>query len=136
MAGERCKIPGWAPACVWAGVIMAGTSVPTLRALPLGEEGSDKLVHFCAYLVLGYLVYRALGATRTRGRSKAALCVALCAAWALVDEAHQALIPLRSPEITDLIADVAGSGAGIALRWFRYRTEERLVKGDQEANDR
>ncbi len=120
--------------CVWAGFVLAGSSIPSLGRLPLGEQGSDKVIHFCEYLVLGYLVHRALTGGKALREPSAAISVALCAGWAMADEAHQALVPLRSPEALDLLADVAGSAAGVALRHVRHRTEARFAEREQDGN--
>ena len=47
----------WLPVAVWAGVILAGTSIPTVPAA--APTGSDKLVHLGMYAILGVLALRA-----------------------------------------------------------------------------
>jgi VanZ family protein len=92
------------------------------------------MVHLCAYFILGYLVRRALDRGRTPGHSPVTVGMVLCVVWALADELHQTFVPLRSPEVWDFLADVAGSGAGIAVSHVRQRTEDRLAKGEQDGN--
>jgi VanZ family protein len=124
----------WAAAVAWALFVVAASSIPALGRLPLGERGADKLVHFCAYLILGYLVRRALAPGGSGRYSPAVTGAALCTAWAMADELHQAVIPLRSPEALDFLADVAGSAAGIAVSHVRQGIEARLAKGDQDGD--
>ncbi len=103
----------WGLVVAWAAVILLSTSIPG-PALPSGPEGSDKVVHFGAYAVLGVLVIRAAlahGAALTRTM---ALSLAGIALFAAVDEWHQGLVPQRFPDLADWVADVAGAtfGAG------------------------
>ena len=124
----------WAAAVAWGLFVLAASSIPSLGRLPLGERGADKFVHFCTYLILGYLVRRALVAGGNGRHSPAVIGVVLCTAWAMVDELHQAAIPLRSPEALDFLADVAGSATGVAVSHVRQGIEARLAKGDQHGN--
>jgi VanZ family protein len=125
----------WAAAGVWAGLIMAGSSVPFLGRLPLAGRGSDKLAHFCEFLVLGYLVRRAVATEGRSERRAQLLALILCGAWALLDEAHQMLVPSRSPEVLDLLADGAGCLVGSELRAARDRLQAQVRKGEPEQYD-
>jgi VanZ family protein len=135
----------WAAPLAWALFVFVASTVPSFGQLPVGRWGADKLIHFCEYLILGYLVVGAVrssagsaaapdaGGSVERGsgrRRPAAIGLALCAAWAVLDEAHQALVPNRHPEALDLVCDIAGSTVGIHVRLLRYRFRAHAPKGD------
>ena len=105
MSGTR-----WIPVALWTGVILTGTSVPSVPgpAVP----GLDKVGHFAMYAVLGLLTARAVRGGVATSR---ALLVALAAIaiFAAVDEWHQRLIPSRSAEVADWFADVTGATVGV-----------------------
>ena len=104
----------WVPTALWAALILVLTSVPG-SSVPDGPAGLDKVVHFGLYAVLGALATRAL-LERTRPAPPALLRLLLAiACFALADEAHQQLIPGRSLDALDIMADVAGAGVAIAL---------------------
>ncbi len=101
----------WLPAAVWAGVILAATSVPNVPSPP--AAGSDKVLHLIAYAILGMLWLRA-GTVGAPGPRTLVLTLAAVAAFAAVDEWHQRFIPTRFADPADWIADVAGATLGIA----------------------
>ena len=99
----------WVPAAAWAAVLFLVSSRQTL-GVDL-DGGLDKLAHFGAYLVLGALL--AFGANRQGIRPLAA--VGLGMLYGVLDELHQSLVPGRSPELGDWLADALGTLAGVAL---------------------
>ena len=110
----------------WGAAILVGTSIPG-RQLPPAFPYADKLMHLLLYGVLGWLVARALrsrGAARpTRRRSAGALLA--IALFAAADEWHQDLVPGRSSDPVDWMADVLGATAGFALLTTTLRSEQR-----------
>lgn len=95
--------------------------VPGLRHVPLRDKG----IHFVEYAVLAWLCATAsrqswpsASAWRT-----AAFAVFVSVLWGLSDEIHQAFVPGRSPELSDVVADLFGSVAGAAgSHFFSNRT--------------
>ena len=84
--------------------------VPGVRHLPF----RDKAIHFVEFGVLGWLCASAakrswpsLPVWRT-----ALFAVFVSTLWGLSDEIHQALVPGRSSELADVVADFFGSAAG------------------------
>lgn len=75
----------------------------------------DKLVHACAYAVLGAAL--AWGRRSSATTLAHGWLLALGALYGLSDEWHQAFVPGRSPDPADLAADVAGLVVGYGTTW-------------------
>ena len=103
----------WVPPLLWAGLLFVTSSIPG-RALPSpGIPYLDKAVHAAAYLVLAWLLARALRARNGRALAVAALVAAL---YGVSDEVHQRWTPGRDADVWDAVADAVGSVAGVWLR--------------------
>lgn len=101
---------------LWAGVILMTSLVPGLGA----PRGLGLLAHALAYMVLAWLVRRAVGPDGfVRG-----YLLPLCAAWGfgLVVEILQPGISSRSFETADLAANALGAAAGVVLPARRSST--------------
>lgn len=94
---------------VIVGTLLPGDSAP-IKALGLLDI-SDKVEHFGAYVVLGFLP-----ALHERRRVVGLLAAALVALGILL-EFGQLLSPGRDFEIGDMVADAAGVLAGVGLGW-------------------
>jgi VanZ family protein len=93
--------------------------VPILRALAPWASPSQlaalhllarKIAHFSEYAILAALWFRAF--VRGRGsspRSAAWIALAISLGWALLDEAHQSLVPSRAGSFADVAIDLAGA---------------------------
>ncbi len=165
----KALLSRWLPALVWAAFILLASSIPEpLETAPaeiasflqiteiLGVGGVtlvSLLIHFTLYLVLGFLVARALmlksgcnprsvedglsGAGQDisvvsrhhemSGQAHLLLSLALCLIFAFIDERYQLTVPGRGFEWIDLLADGVGSVIGIALWVFvRKRVGDSL----------
>lgn len=99
----------WGPAATWAAFLFFVSSQPTL---PVDlASGLDKVAHFCAYLVLGFLC--TFATRRTSVSSLAA--VGFGWLYGAADEFHQSLVPGRNPALGDWFADATGTVAGVML---------------------
>jgi VanZ family protein len=107
----RARLRAWGPFLLWAAIIFALSSRPTLP-VSLGS-GRDKLAHFLAYAILGACAARALPR-----RESAPLAVLLGVAYGASDELHQHFVPGRSVEFGDWVADSLGVCAGVFLQRF------------------
>ena len=118
------KALAYAPAAIWAALLLfvgGRSDVPTVDTpLPL-----DKAAHFLLYGVLGVLV--AFGWLRAGRRPPLTVPLLLALAVGVTDELNQRRVEGRSPELADVIADVAGIMAGC---W----TTLRLVKDSRNAD--
>jgi VanZ family protein len=95
--------------------------VPGVRHIPLRDKG----LHFVEYGVLGWLCARAAARSWPTAPAwrTATFAVFVSFLFGLSDEIHQALVPGRSPELGDVIADVVGGAAGaLGSRLFSNRT--------------
>ena len=84
----------------------------------------DKLIHFFEYAILAFLVVRAVSAMSWPARSWSIWLVSslLVLAVGCADECYQSIVPNRSSELLDLLADGLGGmvGSGLYLI-FRLR---------------
>lgn len=118
----------WAVVGAFAGIIFYVSSLPQpleMTGVPFSlPPGVDKVIHFCEYAVLCFLLCRAvdatLGGTRTpvsaAGRNALVICFLCTTLYGLSDEIHQHFVPPRSCDGLDLAADAAGA-AFIAMLW-------------------
>lgn len=114
VAASRLRL--WAPVVVWAGVIFAFSSIPSLSTgLGLWDLVLRKLAHGAEFAILGALLERAV--------VRWPLALALGSAYAASDELHQSFVPGRAGTPADWAIDTAGVaiGVGIVLVWRRRR---------------
>ena len=113
------RVVPWIPAAVWAAVLFFASSQETLPVSLAGNQ--DKIAHFCAYLVLGFLLTRATAQLRL----PVWLAVAAGFFYGFLDELHQSMVPGRSAGFDDWIADALGTlvGALLYLGIWIYRQD-------------
>jgi VanZ family protein len=109
----------WLPVLVWAGVIFAFSSIPSLNS---GLGGWDyvlrKGAHMSEYAILAVLLVRATGSY--------AWAFAFAVAYAATDEVHQLFVRGRHGSPIDVAIDAAGALIGITLlrsKMHRWSTE-------------
>jgi VanZ family protein len=84
-----------------------------------------KSAHLTEYAILGALTCRALTVPGTRvPRATLWRTLAYCAAYALLDEAHQTFVPSRTGSGIDVLIDTTGATIGtlVLTRWRAYRS--------------
>ncbi|MBN1435108.1 VanZ family protein [Candidatus Fermentibacterales bacterium] len=98
---------------------------PSLPSVPLFPM-QDKLFHLVEFLIFGLLL--CWNDDIFRGRR--VLSVALAGfAWALLDEIHQAYVPGRDCDVTDLAADWSGVLLAVLIVFrSRARRESRRAR--------
>lgn len=99
------RLLAWLPAVVWALVIFNLSARPRLPGPDV--QGIDKVAHFGAYAVLGWLLVRAAD----RSGLPLAVGLVLGVLYGATDEIHQMFVPGRSPDVMDWVADAAGVAA-------------------------
>ena len=109
----------WGPAIAWMALIFALSSrsrVPGLGRLP------DLVTHGIGYLVLSFLVTRALSLGPRLGSASLLLAVAVATLYGVSDEIHQAFVPGRHPDPWDVGKDALGAVVGaLAYQWIAPR---------------
>ena len=104
-------------ACLWAGLIFYLSHQPGTLLQPMFPM-QDKLMHFAAYSILGFLV---MGSVRAMSHGyrpgQAWLVCLLVGLYAITDEFHQYFIPGRMAGVLDVAADIAG---GLLGTWLMY----------------
>lgn len=103
-------------------ILFIATSLPTEYIPSVGV--SDKFNHFFAYMGLSVLLYFSFNLQNKfeiMNKYPAALTVIIAAIYGAFDELHQMLIPGRSAELLDWVADFVGAVAGVLIARFLYR---------------
>jgi VanZ family protein len=111
----------WGPVVVWAAVVFALSSVPSLSSgLGTWDEVLRKGAHITEYAILGALLMRALS------RQLPALLIGI--AYAATDELHQHFVRGRHPSPFDVAFDAWGLVIGLlialSVQSQRARAEE------------
>ena len=117
-AAGRSTLSTWLPVVVWAMVIFAFSSVPSLSTeLGTWDTILRKLAHLAEYAILGALLVRA---TRRPG-----LAVLLAALYAATDEMHQLFVEGRHGSPIDVGIDTVGAVAGVLVWQWLSRPRSR-----------
>jgi len=104
----------WLPVLVWAAVIFAFSSIPSLgTGLGTWDLVLRKLAHVTEYAILGALLFRAVG------RPLPAFAVGVL--YATSDEVHQHFVSGRHASPVDVAIDAVGIAIGLAA-WRRWAT--------------
>jgi len=107
------------PLLGWLIAMMVATSIPGTSLPEISLWQWDKLAHFFVYGVLAILCIRYLWIRRGLSRKQALIATAVvCSVYAVLDEVHQLWIPMRSCAWQDMVADLAGLVAGLAVYRF------------------
>ena len=110
---RRSTLGAWLPVIVWAAVIFAFSSVPSLSTeLGTWDTILRKLAHLAEYAILGALLCRAL--------RRPGLAILAAILYAVSDEIHQTFVEGRVGAPLDVAIDAIGAAAGILL-WTRLR---------------
>jgi VanZ family protein len=118
---------GWIPAVLWAAAIYVVSDQPSV-SIP-SFRGADKVLHFGAYALLGFLLAHAASASGASPR----WAVPLGWLYGASDEFHQSFVPGRSMDPADWAADALGVLAGTFAysrfqAWRRGRTPARDIR--------
>ena len=103
--------------------IFIGTSLPSDNLSTILEIG-DKLKHFIAYFILAILLGLNLhfqDKWKSISINYLIYTFIICTTYGVLDELHQMLVPNRSAEFYDWIADLLGSSIGVILVNYSIR---------------
>jgi len=102
----------WVPVVVWAAVIFAFSSIPSLgTGLGTWDLVLRKCAHMTEYAVLAILFRRATGSSRW--------AFVLAVAYACSDEFHQTFVRGRHGSPVDVSIDGVGALIGLLAVWRR-----------------
>jgi VanZ family protein len=114
----------------WIREVFPAASLATLRVM---HGVARKAGHVLEYFILSLLVLRGFRGEGSGWRLLWGVgAVALSAAYAGLDELHQALVPARGPSPWDVLLDCSGAAAAQVLAWWRNRDAE--TRPNREAN--
>lgn len=119
----------WGPVAAVMAAIYIGSSMSDLGAPPGGL--SDKAAHVVAYAALGAALMRALAGGRVAAMTARRVLTAtlLATLYGVSDEVHQSLVPGRTPDVLDLVADLCGGLAGAIGLTVTARALNALFRG-------
>ena len=103
----------------WLGLLLYLALLPDLPQPPVGRESiTSPLAHFFTHLMLAAFVYLAAGnrpTTPVKRVAIMALALGVSATWGLALEGVQSLFQERSAQVSDVLFDIGGAGAGSVL---------------------
>lgn len=134
----------WGPLALAVTVTLVATSVPFPAEVgdPTLVPWSDKIVHVGLYTWFGWSLGVGLWTGEKPGLGRFVLALLAAAAFAALDEWHQAWIPTRHPSALDWTADLVGAGIGLAASirllpaWLLGSGREGAEGGRPEPSDR
>ncbi|NQW28925.1 MAG: VanZ family protein [Ignavibacteria bacterium] len=112
------------PVAIASAAIFVASGLPAPYTPDLGFDLQDKLYHAVAYHLYGITVLIfILGSWRNIERRQAIIWLLLFGGlYAVSDELHQAFVPTRHADTTDLVADWVGVASSIfwfsRIRWL------------------
>jgi len=121
---SREKVKLWLPVAAWAVVIFVlstslfsaqetGSWIEPVLAwiLPWASEHTIEVLHFAIRKMAHFTEYGILFLLLIRGpmRGHTFMALAACAAYAMLDEGHQMLVPDRTASIYDVALDFSGA---------------------------
>lgn len=113
MSAAPLGLRSWAPVVLWAAVIFAFSSIPSLgTGLGTWDLALRKLAHVTEYAILGALLQRALG--------RPELSILAGSLYAASDEIHQSFVRGRHGAWYDVVLDSVGVMIGV-IAWRRLR---------------
>jgi VanZ family protein len=115
------------PALLYAGLIIAASSIPNLKTPKLVDFQLDKAIHFIEYALFAFLTYRSAVHISSKVTQNRALILSsiFVLGFAILDEFYQKYVPGRDSGIGDLSMDLIGAALVLILLWIR---EKRLNK--------
>jgi VanZ family protein len=107
------------PLVVYWLILFTATTLPAEKLPSIGF--TDKIDHFIAYFILAVLVNLMLifqRKSRLLFEKAPMATIIICLFYGAADELHQMLIPGRSAETLDWVADASGTFVGIFIVYF------------------
>lgn len=127
----------WSSLLCWACGILWLSSLSPQQLPDAAFLVSDKINHFIAFAIGGWLAASALRVTRPRAAivGRIIIAIIIIAAFGALDESIQTLTPGRTGrDIFDWIADLLGAIAGALLTLPTHSYLERTTRAERSAS--
>jgi VanZ family protein len=90
------------------------------------HHGFRKTCHFTEYAVLAWLFWRVIRRPERNDQRpwrwpEAGLALACVFLYAASDELHQAFVPSRTAQVSDVLIDTSGGAVALLLLWLRWK---------------
>jgi len=108
-----------------AALILVLSLIPQMPRVMEGFKYTDKLGHFAAYIVLGFILFLSL--VRENRHKALWIAVAYCVVFGAVIEGLQHFVH-RQTELWDLIVDLLGALVGALAGWLVLRSWPGLIR--------
>ncbi len=121
-------IVDWLPLVCYLGLIFYLSSIPLpFRYRPF--QHFDKILHAIEYAILSLLFYRAIkdAVQEPFVRYVGVMAITGCIFYGILDEYHQAFVPMRTSDPYDVVADAAGA---TLMQWLLYFFHRQSNVGD------
>lgn len=119
------------PLIIYWIILFTLTSLPTGLAIET-KDISDKVLHFGAYGLLSVLLYLNLyfqDKIEVLNKFPATFTVLIASIYGLLDEIHQMLVPGRSADFLDWLADFSGSLVAVLITGYLIRRIKEIEIG-------
>jgi len=118
------------PLILYAGLILAVSSIPNLHPPRLRWLPSDKVAHFCEYAILALLAFRSFSniGARTPILRAALVSGLFLSLFALLDETYQKMIPGRHFDLMDYAVDLLGGLLVLLILSFRRQRRSATIR--------
>jgi VanZ family protein len=118
------------PTILWALIIMLSMSIPVKYVPKVAVIGFDKMAHVGIFMIFGLLVFRSVVNFRKHTKksiSSFVLMLIMVMIFGGLSELYQGLIPDRTPDTIDFMADTAGGLIAIMVVLFYnyYKNQTR-----------
>ena len=97
----------------YAVVVLIGSMIPIKADVSTGHL--DKLIHVCEYLVFAWLLVQAIRVGRVVTRDYLLWAWIYATSYGLLIELLQSLVPWRSGDLGDALANAIGAAIGVWL---------------------
>lgn len=112
----------WLPVLIWAGIIFALSSIPSLESGLEQDFILRKIAHILEYAVLTFLLFRAIKTGRLNTKRAIIYSVIFSLFYALSDEYHQTLVIGREGSLKDVGIDSIGIIL-TSILWYTKRVK-------------
>lgn len=126
MSGTRRFVKYHLPVVLYAGAVIALSSIPNLSRPPIKILAADKIAHFIEYGIFAWVVFRSFSNIGRNFPLRRAfyLSAGFILVFALFDEYYQRFVPGRHFDVYDLLTDAGGAVLVLLLVWMKKKREK------------